>query len=198
MPSLSAEKEAILAFVAGALGAEGVPGAQVAVSFPPHEHELTPDLLTMVESVELHLGIPCDRTKLTKTKPVKIDLYLPRRDLYIELDREGHDFGEARNVTLLYYPPGLPRGFRPDRWRSLAATYGNPAGATGKMNAGRALNDFVKDMFVEGQLGKILVRLPKPDLVWLLARGPEEPKLQRLREYLSDLAADLGVPELQP
>lgn len=123
-----------------------------------------------VESLELHLGIPCDRVRVTTGKPLKADLYLPGRDLYVELDREGHDLAPARETTFGYYPPGLPRGFEPDRHRRLIAALGTQP--TSKMYNGRALVDFLKDLYVEGILGKPLVRLAKSDLSFLLGAHP--------------------------
>jgi len=176
----------------------------IPVSFPPCGQEFRPELLAIVESVELHLGIPCDRMQLTKTKPLTVDLYLPKRDLFVELDREGHDIQPQRAITLQYYPPGLPRGISLDHYRHLHGAASTQRvqqqqhGATWKMNAGRALADFVKDLYVEGVLGGALVRLPKMELMWLLGKIPENEKQCRLRAYLHDHAARLQLPSLDP
>lgn len=142
--------------------------------------------------------------KLTKVKPLTVDLYLPKRDLFIELDREGHDIQPQRAITLQYYPPGLPRGIRLDHYRKLHGEASEQLhqrsqhGATWKMNAGRALSDFVKDLCVEGMLGKALVRLPKTELIWLLSTIPETEKQHRLHAYLQSYAVLLDMPSLDP
>lgn len=66
------------------------------------------------------------------------------------------------------------------------------------MNAGRALTDFVKDLCVEGMLGKVLVRLPKKELAWLLEPIPETAKLEQLRAYLHSQATRLQLSALDP
>lgn len=199
MAPLSVEKRRILDFIAQALGETGVYDAPLNLSYPALEHEL-PGYFSAVESLELHLGIEIDRTQLVPKKRVTADLYLPGRSLYVELDREGHDLTESRLTTLLYYPPGLPRGFRLDEQRELIRVLNSKPGApgAGKMNHGRALVDFAKDLYVEGVLGKVLVRLPKAELLWLLDRSSAESKLARLARYLEDRADALNLPALRP
>jgi hypothetical protein len=198
--SLAAEKNQILTLVARALGEEGERDVRLALSHPPLENQL-PHHFGAVESLELHLGLAFDRTK-GPGKQSTVDLYLPGRDLYFELDRDGHDFSAPRAVSLQYYPPGLPRGFRSEHYRQLITALRDPRKAEppgmGKMNASRALVDFAKDLYIEGELGKVLVRLPKPELTFLLDRSPVETKLERLRQYLSDLARALALPALEP
>lgn len=198
MAPLRAEKNRILRYVSLALGEDSRQDVPLDLSYPPLEREL-PGYLSTIESLELHLNIPVDRSKVLAGKRLTVDLYLPGRDLYVELDRAGHDFTEARALTLHYYPPGLPRGFLVTHYRNLVRTLEEATGSsTGRMNAGRALVDFAKDLYVEGELGKTLVRLPKPELTWLLDRSPDEAKLQRLRDYLSSLADQLSLPSLDP
>lgn len=192
MPPLSVEKEHMLRCVAETLGEAGVRDVPLAVSYPSFAHQL-PGYMIAVESLELHLGVPCDRVRVTSGKALKADLYLPGRDLYVELDREGHDLAPARETTFGYYPPGLPRGFEPDRHRRLIAALG--AQPTSKMYNGRALVDFLKDLYVEGILGKPLVRLAKSDLSFLLGRTPD---LVRLGTFLAELAERLNLPQLKP
>lgn len=189
MAPVAAEKSRILAYVCTALGEpDGQRDKPLDLSYPVLEHQLRPELLNCLESLEFHFGITRDRGRPTQGKPLTIDLYLPGRNLYVELDRAGHDLTPSRAITFHYYPPGLPKGFRPDHWRRLIAELGPTAGAHASMNNGRALVDFSKDLYIEGQLGLTLLRLPWPKLTWLLAKDQtDEFKLNRLRDYLTQL-----------
>lgn len=195
MASLRAEKRLILAAIAAALGEDGVYDHPIPLSYPPRIEEFRPDLLTSLESAEMALGIEIDRLNMARVKSVSIDLYLPKRDLYIELDRAEHDMGAARGTTLLYYPEGLPKGFDPARYRAPRTS---PSGSTSRMDAGRALSDFAKDLFIEGELGRLLVRLDKAEFAWLLERGDEGAKASRLKAQLTNLAQTLQLPQLEP
>lgn len=200
MAPLSVEKRRILQYIATALGEEGRFDEPLALSFPPQETEL-PRYFAAVASLALHLGWDPQRQT---PKKAAVDLYLPGRDLYVELDRAGHDLTVERLTTFPYYPPGLPRGFSLTHTReliqSLAAAHPGQAetGASARMTHGRVMSGFSKDLYVEGELGKTLVRLAKPELEWLLERGPELEKLARLRAYLAERAAALQLPALQP
>lgn len=198
MPSLQAEKRSILSAIAAALGELGQYDQPIPLSYPVRAEELRPDLLTILESAEMALGVEIDRQSLNRVKPVSIDLYLPERGLYVELDRDEHDLGPARATTLLYYPEALPRGFDLAHYKALTAGQKAPSGASARMDAGRALNDFGKDLYIEGQLGGVLLRLRKAELAFLLSREAESAKQDHLRDLLCTYSQSLRLPQLQP
>lgn len=200
MASLRAERDCILGYIRQALGDEGQQDVALPLAFPARESQI-PRYFSQLESLELYWSITGDRRGPIQGKPLTVDLYLPRRGLYLELDREGHDLTAERAASYPFYPDGLPRGFRTGAFRRLIAELTEQAGSSPgmvRMNRLRAAIDFTKDLYVEGELGLTLVRLPKPELAWLLANGPDEPKHERIRQYLKDKAQELNLPSLLP